>query len=96
MHALAIPLLYRTLYFRLPGDISGSDELLKQLETFGDLRFSHTQHTTKVIVWGTWYKAYNTLESRLGTENLLSPAVRMFNALLAVSLSKMHNLQSFM
>jgi hypothetical protein len=96
LHALATPLLYRTLCFKLPGDISESDPLLRQLETFADLRFCHTQHTTKVVVWGTWYKAYDDLESRLGPEHLLSPAVRMLNALLAVCLSKMPNLESFM
>jgi hypothetical protein len=91
----AIPCLYRSIIFRVPRNISASDALLSKLETLSDFDFKPSLHTLKVALCGTWYREYDVLESQLGGENLLSPAVRMLNSLLSVCLAKMPHLKSF-
>ena len=92
---VATPLLYRMLSFRLPVEMNKSDSLIRQLETCASLRFPHTQYTTNVAVWGMWYRGYDDLDSQLGKQNVLSPAVQMLSALLAICVSKMHQLKVF-
>ncbi|PGH29792.1 hypothetical protein GX50_07463 [[Emmonsia] crescens] len=95
MNEIAIPFLYPTVHFHLPGHISATDALLSKLEAFSNQDFTLLRHTTRVLISGTWYHAYDEIESRLGLENVISPAVRMLNTLITVCVSKMPNLRAF-
>lgn len=66
------------------------------LETFTNAEFEHPRHTKRVVVSGTWYQAYDDLESEFGHENILSPAVRLLSALISVFLVKSSQMKSFM
>jgi len=96
MNKFAISFLYPTVHFHLPGRISATDTLLSKLEIFSDENFEHLRHTRRVLISGTWYQAYDEIESDLGLEKTLSPAVRMLNALITLCVSKMPDLQAFM
>ncbi|KAL2383470.1 hypothetical protein RJZ90_002623 [Blastomyces dermatitidis] len=95
VNEIAIPFLYRTVHFHLPGHISATDALLSKLEVFSDQDFPLLRHTTRVLISGTWYQAYDEIESRLGLENVVSPAVRMLNTLITICVSKMPKLRAF-
>lgn len=96
INTVSTPILYRTIHFRLPGSMSGNDALLAKLETFTDPGFDMTKHTTNVVVSGTWYIAYEDVESALSQVRVLSPAVRMLNSLIITCLVKMPLLRTFM
>ncbi|KAH8705683.1 hypothetical protein BGW36DRAFT_393226 [Talaromyces proteolyticus] len=89
------PILYRNVRFHLSGQILSIDRLLDRLEIFSMPGFNLTQYTRRVMVSGSWYWSYDQLESDLGQENMVSPAVRMFNALIATCISKMWGLREF-
>ncbi len=96
MNELAISFLYSTIHFRLPDQISARDALLSKLEIFSAREFDLLKHTRRVLISGTWYQAYDEIESVISLENALSPAVRMLNALIAVCVAKMPGLRAFM
>lgn len=75
--------------------MSGNDALLAKLETFTDPGFDLTKHTINVVVSGTWYIAYEDVESTLSQVRVLSPAVRMLNSLIITCLNKMPLLKTF-
>jgi hypothetical protein len=95
IHSVTIRVLYRVVSFRLPLNISEVDTLLAQFETFIEPHFSFLKYTISMIVSGTWYGAYDELESALGRGGLLSPAVRMLNVLIALCLQRSDNVKAF-
>ncbi|KAI9836161.1 MAG: hypothetical protein M1837_003449, partial [Sclerophora amabilis] len=95
VNAVSVPYLYRSVYFDLPTRIEPSDPLLAQLETFTDSSFDLLKHTLQVVVSGDWYEAYDAVIPLEGRRNILSPAVRMFNALLTACVGKMPKLKKF-
>ena len=69
---------------------------MNRLERLSHPQCIYAMHTTKVTVYGTWYMEYDEVDSKVGRDDLLSPAVRMLNMLLAIVLAKMPNLMTFM
>ena len=68
------------------------DSVLLKIETFTEPSFHLLVHTRKAVVVGSWYHEYTELETIVGKENMLSPAIRMFSNLIDTCLAKMPNL----
>ncbi|RAL10136.1 uncharacterized protein BO97DRAFT_471856 [Aspergillus homomorphus CBS 101889] len=92
---LVNPYLYHTVRFHSPGTINVHDNLLLKLDTFGDPRFSKMGYIKRVIVSGTWYETYASIDSHLAPHKILSPAARMLSAILCSCVARMPNLEEF-
>ena len=95
-NVVVTPHLYRTVYVHCSGKIEQQDSVLRMLDAFVDPEFPHLCHTTDVCISGSWYHTYKEIEAGLGQHRLLSPAVRMFNSMVAACVSRMPQLRRFM
>lgn len=94
-HDVVTPYLYHTVRFHSTGRIAVNDPLQMKLEIFGDPRFTKLVHTQRVFITGSWYNAYNEIDSELGYSRILSPAARMLNNIIASCIMRMPNLKEF-
>ncbi|PYH42460.1 uncharacterized protein BP01DRAFT_376146 [Aspergillus saccharolyticus JOP 1030-1] len=95
LHEKAIPLLYHTLRFHSRGEIDPHDNMLLKLDTFVHPNFDKLEFVRRVIVSGTWYASYASIDSFIAPLRLLSPAARMFSTILCVCIARMPNLEEF-
>ncbi|PYI26428.1 hypothetical protein BP00DRAFT_466009, partial [Aspergillus indologenus CBS 114.80] len=95
LNGLVNPRLYHTVRFHSPGHIDSHDKLLMKLDTLGHPGFDKMGFIKRVIVSGTWYSMYASIDSWLAPRRILSPAARLLSSLLCSCVVRMPNLEVF-
>ncbi|PYH86234.1 hypothetical protein BO82DRAFT_326363 [Aspergillus uvarum CBS 121591] len=95
LNGLVNPYLYHTVRFHSPGHIDAHDKLLMKLDTLGHPEFNKMGFIKRVIVSGTWYSTYASIDSWLAPRRILSPAARLLSSLLCSCVVRMPNLEEF-
>ncbi|RAH79107.1 hypothetical protein BO86DRAFT_421049 [Aspergillus japonicus CBS 114.51] len=95
LNGLVNPYLYHTVRFHSPGHIDSHDKLLMKLDTLGHPEFDKMGFIKRVIVSGTWYSTYASIDSWLAPRRILSPAARLLSSLLCSCVVRMPNLEEF-
>ncbi|RAH71273.1 uncharacterized protein BO66DRAFT_448448, partial [Aspergillus aculeatinus CBS 121060] len=95
LNDLVNPYLYHTVRFHSPGHIDAHDKLLMKLDTLAHPEFDKMGLIKRVIVSGTWYSTYASIDSWLAPRRILSPAARLLSSLLCSCVVRMPNLEEF-
>ncbi|OJJ95575.1 hypothetical protein ASPACDRAFT_64075 [Aspergillus aculeatus ATCC 16872] len=95
LNDLVNPYLYHTVRLHSPGHIDAHDKLLMKLDTLAHPEFNKMGFIKRVIVSGTWYSTYASIDSWLAPKRILSPAARLLSSLLCSCVVRMPNLEEF-